>query len=195
MATLETRRRKDDSVPVDRLREEWRARASEHGLDPERLAKLLDRTERFPAETLALARTEADLGGITGLTREASTFDRRDVLQAWAERHRDGAPVEDIEKWAVRLASGDRMPMRIDADPVTGVVDYVSLPAAGMEVPAHTRVLPGGNGTLYTFSMHQTPDLPDEVFDAQAAELERELTVLKATGGRSSSSGVPSRTT
>jgi hypothetical protein len=28
--------------------------------------------------------------------------------------------------------------------------------------------------------MHHTPDIPDEVFEAQAAELERELTVLKA---------------
>lgn len=84
------------------------------------------------------------------------------------------------DDWVVTLASGDRMPMRIDADTETGVVDYVSLPAEGVEVPAHTRVLPSGDATLYTFSMHQTPDLPDEVFDAQAAELERELTVLKA---------------
>jgi hypothetical protein len=28
--------------------------------------------------------------------------------------------------------------------------------------------------------MHQTPDIPDDVFDAQVAELERELTMLKA---------------
>lgn len=86
----------------------------------------------------------------------------------------------DGEGWTVTLASGDRMPLRVDSDPATGVVDYVSLPAPGAEVPAHTRVLPSGDGTLYTFSMHQTPDLPDAVFDAQAEELERELTVLKA---------------
>jgi Polyketide cyclase / dehydrase and lipid transport len=82
--------------------------------------------------------------------------------------------------WVVTLASGDRMPMRIDADPATGVVDFVALPRPGIEAPTHSRVLPSGGGTLYTFSMHQTPDLPDEVFDAQAAELDRELTVLKA---------------
>jgi hypothetical protein len=28
--------------------------------------------------------------------------------------------------------------------------------------------------------MHQTPDILDDVFDAQVSELERELTVLKA---------------
>jgi hypothetical protein len=54
------------------------------------------------------------------------------------------------------------------------------LPGPGVESPAHTRVMPNGDGTLYAFSMHQTPDIPDEVFDAQAAELERELMVLRA---------------
>ena len=82
--------------------------------------------------------------------------------------------------WLVTLASGDRLPLRIDSDPATGVIDYVMLPAPGVEAPAHTRVMPHDGGTLYAFSMHQTPDTPDDVFDGQVAELERELTVLKA---------------
>jgi hypothetical protein len=86
----------------------------------------------------------------------------------------------DGDRWIVTLASGQRLPLRIDSDPATGVVDYVMLPAAGVETPAHTRVMPHGAGALYAFSMHQAPDLPDEVFDAQVAELERELAVLKA---------------
>ncbi len=86
----------------------------------------------------------------------------------------------DGERWQVTLASGDRLPLRIDTDPATGVVDYVMLPAPDVEVPAHTRVMPHADGTLFAFSMHQTPDIPDDVFDAQVAELERELTVLKA---------------
>ena len=65
-------------------------------------------------------------------------------------------------------------------DPATGVVDFVSLPAPGVEAPAHSRVVAHGDGSLYTFCMHQGPDMPDALFDAQAAELERELTVLKA---------------
>jgi hypothetical protein len=84
------------------------------------------------------------------------------------------------EGWLVTLAGGDRMPLRIESDPATGVIDYISLPAPGVEAPAHTRVVPHGSGTLYTFSMHQGPGMPDEVFDAQAAELARELQVLKA---------------
>jgi hypothetical protein len=86
----------------------------------------------------------------------------------------------DGERWLVTLGSGERLPLRIDSDPATGVVDYVMLPAPDVEAPAHTRVMPHGDGTLYAFSMHQTPDIPDAVFDAQVAELERELTVLKA---------------
>jgi hypothetical protein len=86
----------------------------------------------------------------------------------------------DGEHWLVTLASGDRMRLRIDSDPGSGVVDFVLMPAAGSESPAHSRVMPHGGGTLYALSMHQTPDLPDEIFDAQAQELERELTVLKA---------------
>jgi len=100
-------------------------------------------------------------------------------LPVWAigfakaiERNGDG--------WLVTLAGGACVPLRIESDPATGVVDYVMLAEPGIEAPAHTRVMPHGPGTLYVFSMHQSPDMPDEIFDAQIAELERELTVLKA---------------
>jgi hypothetical protein len=84
------------------------------------------------------------------------------------------------DRWLVTLASGERLALRVDSDPTTGVVDYVMLPAPGIEVPAHTRVVPHAGGTLYTFSMHQPPDTADDVFEAQVMELERELVVLKA---------------
>jgi hypothetical protein len=88
------------------------------------------------------------------------------------ERNGDG--------WIVTLASGARMPLRIDADTATGVVDFVSLPAPDVEVPAHTRVVPCPGGAIYTFAMQQGPGTPDDVFEAQVEELGRELTVLKA---------------
>src|SRR3954466_3647116 len=100
VASLATRRRKDYGVPADRLREEWQARAAEHGFGRDEVANLLNRTERFPADRLALARRAADLGGPAGVTRDASTFDRRDVVQAWAERHREGQRATDIEALA-----------------------------------------------------------------------------------------------
>jgi len=90
------------------------------------------------------------------------------------------AIARDGDGWLVTLASGERLPLRVDADPATGVVDFVSLPAPGVQAPAHSRVVAHGDGSLYTFSMHQSPDVSDALFAAQAAELERELTVLKA---------------
>ena len=80
----------------------------------------------------------------------------------------------------VTLASGERMALRIDSDPSTGVVDFVSMSAPGVEVPAHTRVVAHDVGSVYTFTMHQAAGMPDGVFDAQVAELVRELSVLKA---------------
>jgi TrwC relaxase len=41
VATLETSRRKDCGVPIDRLHAEWRARAAEHGLDRVALRRVL----------------------------------------------------------------------------------------------------------------------------------------------------------
>ena len=75
---------------------------------------------------------------------------------------------------------GEQCLLRIDSDPATGVIDYVSMPAPGVEVPAHTRVVTHDAGSVYTFTMHQAPGMPDEVFDAQVTELARELSVLKA---------------
>lgn len=98
IAALETRRRKDYGVPVDRLREEWRARAAEHGLGQQELQNIVARqsVERRALKPLDPAFLESH----DGLTREASTFDRRDVLREWAEAHRCGASVAEVERLA-----------------------------------------------------------------------------------------------
>lgn len=106
IATLETRRTKDYNVPTDRLRQEWRSRAAELGLDSDALAAVLDR--RAPGRPVEpdLAATAEDLAGPSGVTEQLATFDRRGVLREWAEAHREGASVERIEQLADRwLAS------------------------------------------------------------------------------------------
>jgi conjugative relaxase-like TrwC/TraI family protein len=104
VATLETRRRKEYGVPVDRLREQWRARAAEHGLGRVALSRIL---RPSPERRL----DESDLGerleGPDGLTRHASTFTRRDVLQAFAEHARDGATVASIQSQADAFLARD----------------------------------------------------------------------------------------
>jgi hypothetical protein len=93
---------------VERLREEWRARAAEHGLDREALAALVGcelerRSERRPAPD--------------ELTEQASTFTRRDVVQAVAAAQPDGAPVERVEALANELLARDNV---VEPEPVAG---------------------------------------------------------------------------
>lgn len=97
VAALDTRRRKDYGVPVDRLRADWRARAEERGFGAREVNDVLDRAERFESPDVELGRVSAELAGERGVTREASTFDRRTVVRAWAEAHRRGGDVARIE--------------------------------------------------------------------------------------------------
>jgi conjugative relaxase-like TrwC/TraI family protein len=99
VATLETRRRKEYGVPVDRLRDEWRARAAEHGLGGFEVRRVLRRASfrRQPSDPADLVMR---LLGDDGLTAGRSSFTRRDVVQAVAEAARDGAHVREIERRA-----------------------------------------------------------------------------------------------
>ena len=87
-AALATRKGKDYGVPIERLREEWRARAAEHGLDREHCEELL-------ARRVAASRPETI--DLHALTRSASTFTRRDVLQAVAATYRAGVTAIELE--------------------------------------------------------------------------------------------------
>ncbi len=107
VATLETRRAKDYGVPVHRMREEWRARAAEMGLDQGALDALLERRPPGLPSQPDLAITGQSMARVDGVTREASTFDRRDVLRDWAEAHPEGANVREIEELADLWLSSD----------------------------------------------------------------------------------------
>jgi Polyketide cyclase / dehydrase and lipid transport len=74
----------------------------------------------------------------------------------------------------VTLGSGERLPIALAVDPDRGTADF---DVAG--VPAYTRVVPAAGGSVYTFTMLQGPDMPDDVFDGQVAALGHELRVLK----------------
>jgi Ti-type conjugative transfer relaxase TraA len=89
---LVTRKGKDYDVPIERLREEWRARAAEHGFDRRRMFELFpDRVrEREVPATIDVDK----------LTERRGAFTRRDVLQATASCCRDGATADEIERLA-----------------------------------------------------------------------------------------------
>ncbi|HEX8083359.1 MAG TPA: MobF family relaxase [Solirubrobacteraceae bacterium] len=99
IAALDTRRRKDYGVPVDRLRADWRARAAEHGFDRAAVARVLKRARpELAARELAAAPGEA--AGPAGICREHSTFDRRAAVRWWAQAHRHGAHPERVRRIA-----------------------------------------------------------------------------------------------
>jgi hypothetical protein len=117
------------------------------------------------------------------------------VLDAPAERVFDYlAEVENLPEWATEFArelrrEGDDYKVRnglgeffftIRADRATGVIDMLSGPAKDAMALFPTRAvgLPDGR-TAFTFTMFQAPDMPDELFEAQHASLQRELAGLE----------------
>jgi hypothetical protein len=64
----------------------------------------------------------------------------------------------------------------IKADPTSGVIDMFAGPTKDTMAVFPTRAvaLPDGR-TAYSFTMFQPPDMPDELFDAQHASLQREF--------------------
>jgi conjugative relaxase-like TrwC/TraI family protein len=124
IATLETRSRKDYTVPMDRLREDWRARSAEHGLSRYRVRTIVGRARPPRADKVdARERAAIELASADGLTRESSTFTRRNVLQALAEMAAEGARVREIEARADAFLGRDEI---VALDPVAGERCYTT---------------------------------------------------------------------
>ncbi len=83
------------NIGGDRLRELWRARAQEHGLD----APAVERVPRTAHPVVPIAN---DVRPET-LTHQASTFGRPELLQALAEAQPRGARISDLERIADRM--------------------------------------------------------------------------------------------
>jgi hypothetical protein len=109
------------------------------------------------------------------------------------------ADIENVPRWATefarelkRDADGYRVVnglgefrFEIRADRDTGVIDMYAGPDAQRMAVFPTRAvgLPDGR-TAYSFTMFQAPDMPDELFDAQYASLQREFANIEAVFAR-----------
>jgi hypothetical protein len=68
----------------------------------------------------------------------------------------------------------------IEADPESGVIDMFAGPTREQMAIFPTRAVGLADGrTAYSFTMFQAPDMPDDLFEAQHASLERELAGLE----------------
>ena len=97
----ETRDRKR-SIAREEAVAGWRARAAEHGFGARELRDALGRARPVtrPDYTERLRAQAARMLGPEGLTRQSSTFTRREVIQALGEVHPEGAPAGRLEALA-----------------------------------------------------------------------------------------------
>jgi conjugative relaxase-like TrwC/TraI family protein len=107
IATLDTRRTKQLTLSGDQ-RAQWRERAAANGLDLVALPELLDRVPAGAGPLTEEGETREPLLGPAGLTERASSFDRRDVLQAVADASPRGATVAELERRADLLLTDER---------------------------------------------------------------------------------------
>jgi conjugative relaxase-like TrwC/TraI family protein len=99
----ETRDRKPQ-LDRDVAREQWRARAAEQGFGAREITALLGRSAvRRPKRYRT--RIAEHLAGPDGLTRQESTFTRREVLQGLAAAYPEGISAAELEKDADRFLS------------------------------------------------------------------------------------------
>src|SRR5919197_1417670 len=98
-----TRPPKTHDTP-ETLYSRWQQEARELGIDPERLAGQVTGRERHrpAAATLAVKRAFNQLAGPEGLTANASTFARHDVVVALGG-HLAAVPAEDLQRLADRF--------------------------------------------------------------------------------------------
>lgn len=99
LATLATRTAKQEVLDDRSMRTVWEAKAREIGWTSTDLIDVLDRVPRSAVDTdrSELARV---LASPEGITKQASSFDRRDLLRAVCERLPAGATVTTIEHLA-----------------------------------------------------------------------------------------------
>ena len=120
VATLETRRGKDRDISPEGLRPEWRSRAAALGFGPQDIAGVLGHSG-VPAPDMATVEEAAQkVLGRDGLPAHASSFTRRDVLLALADRLGAGVSAAGLERIA---------------DDLLGHADVVTLAAADAGEP------------------------------------------------------------
>src|SRR5437879_3517849 len=97
-ATLATRQAKEYGVDAETLEGRWRSEAEALGFGADQIASCLG--HQSPAAEPDVDRLFADMAGPSGLTRQASTFARKDVIEALSERSGAAASAARINELA-----------------------------------------------------------------------------------------------
>jgi len=117
VATLDTRERKPEAVNWSQLIGEWRERARKGGFGEPEIKQLLNRRQTENLSSQGANQIVEHLTSASGLTKQASSFSRRDVLRGIAEQLQQGGQIALIEALADGvLASTSVVPLRGDAE-------------------------------------------------------------------------------
>ena len=143
LAAVETREHKQH-VDLVALREDWGARAAEHGLGRRELEALFGRAHQHQPSRDGLLRMAERLLGPEGLTKQRTAFSGPEIVMAWAEAHSAGASAERVRTLASRLVAVDGVE-RVGERPSPGrparysTVDLLSLERAALAVVERGR--------------------------------------------------------
>ncbi|MGH8874708.1 MAG: MobF family relaxase, partial [Acidimicrobiia bacterium] len=106
VAVVATRQAKQDH-PLDELEVEWRQRAAELGLTPERITRILDRSRQVTAPDPT--RLFQRLASAEGVTAKTATFGRSEVVREIAASLREGGDRAKIETLADQFLEQERV--------------------------------------------------------------------------------------
>ena len=118
VVALATRRAKDYRAAPEALVPEWRARAAGLGLDEAAVGPAVGRSRPREIDEREIDVVLDRLGGPNGLTKERSSFTRRDVLQALVDELPVGADVgiAALERIADAFLGSDRVVVLADGE-------------------------------------------------------------------------------
>jgi conjugative relaxase-like TrwC/TraI family protein len=102
-AAVATRQPKQHGESEEELYARWERELADHGITAERLAEVCGSERGRPATAAQVDAILAELSGPQGLTEQASTFARRDVLDAVVKRLRVAASAEQLVAQAEKI--------------------------------------------------------------------------------------------
>jgi conjugative relaxase-like TrwC/TraI family protein len=166
VAQVETRERKQE-LDLPRLRQDWRARAAEHGLGRGELHALVGRASHKEPSREELLRLAAHMLGPTGLTERRTAFSAAELVMAWAQAHVQGADASRIRRICERFVELDGVE-RIGEPPSPGrPARYTTAELLRLEGEALAVVARGIGAAAPSVA----PDLLDEVLSENGPAL------------------------
>ncbi len=164
VAAVETRERKEHA-DLARLRDDWRARAAEHGLGNRELRALFGRVRQRDLSREQLLRIAQRLLGPEGLTARQTAFSEPEIVMAWSQAHAQGASADRVRRLAARLSGTDGVEL-VGERPSPGrparysTTELVAVERAALALVEHGR---GANAPSITLQQLEEIERADRI--------------------------------